>query len=683
MKRSFYLSCLLVVCMSMFSSKAGAQAVITADPINVTACNGSTQVFGSTATGATSYMWQVSTDGTSWDTVHASSFYSTVTDDTLTVHLDLSLDGHMYRVIAYATAGNDTSNAATLHVLVPSAGTITGPSAVCIGGHITFTSSVAGGTWMNVNHTIDTITAGGIDTGRTVGIDTIKYIATNTCGTDTAWTLVHVDAPLTPMAITGPTSVCKTGHITLANANAGGTWTSTNTARATVGLTSGVVSGVAPGVVAISYSVSNACNTVTAGYSITVEDTLNHGTVTGASTVCAGSWIHLVNSVGGGIWLSDSTSVAVVDGSGNVTGISGGTATISYYFSNSCGASFASHIVTVSVPAGAITGNDSVGIDSMLLLMNSTPGGTWTSSDTTIAAIRDTVIASGLSSATWIKGRDTGVVTITYTVTNDCGTSSVTTTVNVGPLPAKGTIEGPDSVCAGTTATYVDTTGGGVVTHWRNKWDTVGTISADGIYTPASFDDTSSLLFRTDTLFATVSSAFGNVVVKRVIVIAHLKLIAPGSISLGGSYALIGSPGGGTFTTSNSAMTPLIGYGFFVVLGSGTSVFTYSTALCGAQHVTDTVTLAGPSGVGNITNDHSLNIFPNPSNGSVMVNLASGLHEDATVTVTTVTGVKLQEVSIKTNTNNEIVIDQPTGMYVISATTASGKKYSANVNITK
>jgi hypothetical protein len=54
--------------------------------------------------------------------------------------------------------------------------------------------------------------------------------------------------------ITGPTTVCTGSTITLSDATPGGTWSSFNTAIATIG-SSGIVTGIAPGVDSILYTV--------------------------------------------------------------------------------------------------------------------------------------------------------------------------------------------------------------------------------------------------------------------------------------------------------------------------------------------------------------------------------------------------------------------------------------------
>ena len=59
--------------------------------------------------------------------------------------------------------------------------------------------------------------------------------------------------------------------------------------------------------------------------------------ITGDSTLCANNRVSLSASVAGGTWSSNNTAVAVVDGSGTVNGLSGGTAAIKYQLNtNGC-----------------------------------------------------------------------------------------------------------------------------------------------------------------------------------------------------------------------------------------------------------------------------------------------------------------------------------------------------------
>jgi len=199
------------------------------------------------------------------------------------------------------------------------AGTIT-PSAAgtCVGTSITLSASVVGGTWVNTNPTVATIssTTGSIVTvgGASVGTDNILYVVTNSCSTDTAMQSVGVVNPAaTTSPITGSPTVCQNDSTQLSNAATGGTWTSTNTAIATVDAVTGMVHGVNAGNVTISYTAVYPCANLAAAYAMTVNAQPAVPVVSGASTLCVASTTSLSTTVTGGTWTSSNNSIATVD----------------------------------------------------------------------------------------------------------------------------------------------------------------------------------------------------------------------------------------------------------------------------------------------------------------------------------------------------------------------------------
>jgi Secretion system C-terminal sorting domain/Bacterial Ig-like domain (group 2) len=141
-----------------------------------------------------------------------------------------------------------------------------------------------------------------------------------------------------------------------------------------------------------------------------------------ATHVCVGSTATASDTLSGGAWFTSDPTIATVDGGGNVTGVAQGTVVITYAVSRPCGTSSAVTIVTVDQTADVITGNDSVATGETITLSNTTPSGTWTSSESSIATISEAGVVTGAA---------TGTTTITYSVVNSCGTSSATATVNV------------------------------------------------------------------------------------------------------------------------------------------------------------------------------------------------------------------------------------------------------------
>jgi trimeric autotransporter adhesin len=153
------------------------------------------------------------------------------------------------------------------------------------------------------------------------------------------------------------------------------------------------------------------------------------GTITGASSVCAGSTITLANTVTGGSWSIAGTAIATVGSTGIVTGVAAGTTTISYTVTNSFGSSYATKVVTVNAlpSAGTITGTATVTAGSTTTLSNATTGGAWSSSAAGIATVGSTGVVTGVAA---------GTATISYTVTNTCGSAVATRVVTVSAASA-------------------------------------------------------------------------------------------------------------------------------------------------------------------------------------------------------------------------------------------------------
>lgn len=91
----------------------------------------------------------------------------------------------------FGACGTSIETATVTVNQLPNAGTISGPSIVYVGSSITLTDPAAGGTWSSTNSRATVI--GGTVTGVTYGTDTVLYVVTNSCGSDTATQTVLVD----------------------------------------------------------------------------------------------------------------------------------------------------------------------------------------------------------------------------------------------------------------------------------------------------------------------------------------------------------------------------------------------------------------------------------------------------------------------------------------------------------
>ncbi len=228
-------------------------------------------------------------------------------------------------VVSYTNGCGPATLAVTVYAAPDS---IVGSDTVCIGGVTTFADSVLGGTWSSAYPGVATVLSGsGVITGLSLGASIINYTMPGGCMMSKVVNVVDL-----PPAITGPTSVCPGGTITLANAESGGTWTSLNPGSASINPVTGVVSGIATDVAVIEYSTHAGCTVST---TITVDAV--PAPIIGRSTFCVGDIDTLYDADFGGVWSSLTTSKATIGNtSGIITAVGAGTATIRYTLPTTC-----------------------------------------------------------------------------------------------------------------------------------------------------------------------------------------------------------------------------------------------------------------------------------------------------------------------------------------------------------
>ena len=156
--------------------------------------------------------------------------------------------------------------------------------------------------------------------------------------------------------------------------------------------------------------------------------------------MCTGATDNLTESSLGGTWNSSDNTIATVGSTGIVTGIAGGYATITYTLSTGCVNTFN---IAVNPYAGTITGPTNVGLSASVALTDAIGGGSWTTSNS-----NTTVDGSGN-----VSGVTGGTSTISYTVTNVCGTATATKTLTINVGPAQVAVSGGGAFCSSTTIT--------------------------------------------------------------------------------------------------------------------------------------------------------------------------------------------------------------------------------------
>ncbi|MBC7553104.1 MAG: T9SS type A sorting domain-containing protein [Taibaiella sp.] len=653
-------------------------------------------------------------------------------------------------VVTGVTAGLDTINYfvinscgvafATKIITVnplPDAGTVSGATAVCTGTSVTLAATVAGGSW-SVSNTHATV-SGDTITGVTAGIDTVLYVVTTTCGSDTAYHNITVSAPPAAGTVTGPATVCEGSSITDTATATGGAWSAANGHAAVSG---GVVTGISAGIDTILYIITNVCGADTAAIAVTVSPLPVAGTISGATTLCTGDSATLTVTATGGTWSVTNASVSIADSV--ITGATAGIDTIIYSVTNSCGTRSASYIVNVNVVpvAGPVTGLRGVCAGASITLSSATGGGTWsaTNSRATVAAGVVTGVTYGIDTIVYIvangcgadtarltvrvdtaapsagtisgifilcegdtttltsttgggrwRSRDTliarinnggrvrairaGVDTITYTVINGCGADTASYTITVNPRPFAAPITGYDSVCVGANITLTDAVSGGT---WVSESPDFADIDASGQVT--------GYLNGATTIYYIVSNSCGSdTAIKNVNVnVPAQPIFGDPIICLLQPAIFLEAIAGGTWSSSDFFVAPIIG-GTAIGLTVGTATISYTlNNACGTSVVTlDVEVVDCAAGVAETTAPATaLTLSPNPNNGTFTLNLPYASKAEAKVTISNVTGAVVNEFTMPANKETEVRLNLPAGTYIVSAV-INGERIPARLVVTE
>ena len=302
---------------------------------------------------------------------------------------------------------------------------ITSPGTVCVYGSASVSDAAPGGVWSLTNAralVVDTVLL-----GQVAGLDTVAYTVTNACGSVSATAVITVLPLPTAAVVSGKDSVCTGDSITLTASIAGGIWSSEYASFATVhGM--GHVLGVATGADTIFYIVSNTCGSVATAHGVMVVETLSP-MVYGLNYVCVGGATDSLFGVpSGGTWSvtnGDASIVGIADGA-IATGHTAGYDTIVYKLTNYCGTGnyhFPLQVEKVNTPT--ITGSTLLCVGKQDTLYGIPPYGYWSVSDTDIATVQV------FSTAGVLTADSVGVDTITYYMTNICGTGTYSMPVTV------------------------------------------------------------------------------------------------------------------------------------------------------------------------------------------------------------------------------------------------------------
>ena len=396
---------------------------------------------------------------------------------TLTDDLGCSITDDVVLTITESTAGTLSATSTTFAVAETS--TVS-------------TDGTTGGTFATSDASVATVDAStGVVTGVTAGTVTITY-TTPECSGQSYSNTIDLTIACEAGSVSLTSSSVNIGETSTASSTgtAGGSWSSDNTAVATVDASTGVVTGVTAGVANITYTTSTACGgqtastaiTITCSYNLTVAyDDVQH--CSGATSTLSGSvadpgesYTYSFNgadSYGDG-WGSATASISV-DGTEVVSGFGISGADGSTTFSAGVGS-----VITLSWTTGSWLGEiswditDPTGAELSSGVHDDTNGGTTSYSNATFTYSWSP--STDLDDATSASPAASNTTTETYTVTisNTLGCTGTDDVIATVSNPTAGTLSGTQAInVAATTTISSDGTAGG---EWTSSDVSVATV---------------------------------------------------------------------------------------------------------------------------------------------------------------------------------------------------------------
>ncbi len=402
-------------------------------------------------------------------------------------------------------------------------------------------------------------------------------------------------------------------------------------------LSTGVVTGVLAGSLMIRHTQPSG---FVRNFPITVNPLLG---IVGVSSVCQSQTIALVDGTpGGGVWSSGNTALATVSATGIVSGLSGGTAVISFTTVPGC---VTTKTVTVN-PSLPITGPASVCVGQTIRLSDGLIGGTWSSSNTGLATVASSGIVTGI-----LSGAST--LLIKYTMPTGCMSSFP---VMVNPLLATA---GPLTVCQGQKITLINGTPGGGI--WNSSNPGIAQVVGSTVGGMSS-----------GTVIITFTTIAGCITTTTLTVNPTAPITGVATTCVAHTTILSNAIAGGTWSSTNVGQATVVastGVVTGVIISSSTLLIKYTlpTGCMNSIPFTvtgckdgDTTTSINPMGEKEI----AVNIYPNPC----MTRITIEMNGAFLATLYNMLGQKIaQQNGIDKTTMN--IERAPAGMYEIVLTT--------------
>lgn len=223
---------------------------------------------------------------------------------------------------------------------------------------------------------------------------------------------------------------------------------------------------------------------------------------------------------------------------------------------------------------GTITGTTTVCAGNTTTLSDGSgdTGGSWSSSNTGLATTDGSGVVTGVSA---------GNPTISYSVTNACGTFSATASVTVNDVP--GSITGTTTACVSATTTLSNSMINGT---WSSSNTAVATVSPGGGVVTGEGAGSATITYNT----GCGTAATTGVTITDVPSVSSITGTA--SVCIGSSTALSDGTSGGSWSSSNTGLATVDGSGNVYGVSAGSPTISYSVSnSCGATVVTKSVTV--------------------------------------------------------------------------------------------
>lgn len=581
---------------------------------------------------------------------------------------------------------------------------ITGTTVFCEGATSTMATSSTGGLWASSDYSVASIGTDGVVSGVAAGTAIITYRLPTGC-----LTTQNVTVNQLPAAIVGLSNVCEGSTITLSNAITGGSWTSSNSAIASIGSASGVVAGVSAGSVVVSYILPTSCSrSVTVStrplpvvYSVTGGGSYcegGTGTPVGLSNSEAGYTYRLYNGASL-VTSSVTTGGAFNFGSLLVAGTYTATATTGFGCVSDMSASATVVItptVAVTVSVGATPG-DTVCAGTLSTFTatpvngGTTPGYVWRVNGSLVSTTTDTfqytpsagdvVEVTLTSSAVCPMPASVAASKSLVVVSNETPVATIYAYLGSVPLAVN------DSVCQGSTVNYYASTAWGgdapTLTWYKNGVATT-TTGSSYTYVPV-IGDTITVKLNSNYRCPIVNNVTSNKIGLRVDSIYMPILIINTNTGLS-----VKTGTSVTFTGTVINGGPVLTYQWYknssLIVGATTNTYTTSS-LANGDSVSCWVTSIGncawysfnavkvkvSNDVQTLTEAPELTLAPNPNSGDFYITgtLGSFTANNVDLVVTNMLGqtVFTQKVAATSGVLNErITLSSalPNGIYLLN-----------------